>query len=105
MLNFTPLVMHADKILMQIKDEPGLKWLKPLSTSSMKRDPKKYCCFHKDHDHYIDECHDLKELIKELIQRGKLQSSSREIISLDEEQKIRLMTTIKMTNETIQNRP
>ena len=59
--------MPADKILMQIKDEPSLKWPKPLSTSSRKRDPKKYCRFHKDHDHYTDECHDLKEQIEELI--------------------------------------
>ena len=35
-LNFTPLVMLANKILMQIKDELGLKSLKPLSTSSRK---------------------------------------------------------------------
>ena len=27
-LNFTPLVIPLDKILMQIKDEPGLKWPK-----------------------------------------------------------------------------
>ncbi|XP_023896569.1 uncharacterized protein LOC112008473 [Quercus suber] len=40
-MNFTPLVMPANKILMQIKDEPGLKWPKPLSTSLRKRDPKK----------------------------------------------------------------
>nr|XP_023896904.1 uncharacterized protein LOC112008797 [Quercus suber] len=72
-MNFTPLVMPADKILMQIKDELGLKWPKLLSTSSRKRDPKKYCRFHKDHGHYSDECHDLKEQIEELIQRGKLQ--------------------------------
>ncbi|XP_023895558.1 uncharacterized protein LOC112007447 [Quercus suber] len=71
--NFTPLVMPADKILMQIKDEPGLKWPKPLSTSSRKYDLKKYCRFHKDHGHYTDECRDLKEQIEELIQRGKLQ--------------------------------
>ena len=45
-MTFTPLVMPADKILMQIKDEPGLKWPKLLSTSSRKRDPKKYCRFH-----------------------------------------------------------
>ena len=49
--NFTPLVMPANKILMQIKDEPSLKWTKPLSTSSRKYDPKKYCHFHKDHGH------------------------------------------------------
>ena len=57
----------------QIKDKPRLKWPKPLSMSSRKRDPKKYCCFHKDHGHYTDECRDLKEQIEELIQRGKLQ--------------------------------
>ena len=71
-MNFTPLVMLTNKILMQIKDEPGLKWPKTLSTSSRKCDPKKYYCFHKDHGHYTDECHDLKEWIEELIQRGKL---------------------------------
>nr|XP_023913993.1 uncharacterized protein LOC112025558 [Quercus suber] len=72
-MNFTPLVMPADKILMPIKDDLGLKWPKLLSTSSRKRDPKKYYRFHKDHGHYTDECHDLKEQIEELIQRGKLQ--------------------------------
>ena len=67
-MNFTPLVMSANKILMQIKDEPRLKWPKPLSMSSRKRDPKKYCHFHKNHRHYTDECRDLKEQIKELNQ-------------------------------------
>ena len=60
-MNFTPLVMPMDKILMQIKDERGLKWPKLLSTSLRKRDPKKYCCFHKDRGHYTDEYRDLKE--------------------------------------------
>lgn len=71
-LNFTPLVMPADKILMQIKDDPSMKWPKPLSLSSKKRDSKKYSSFHKDHVHYTDECHDWKERIEELIQRRKL---------------------------------
>ena len=66
-MNFISLVMAANKILMQIKDEPGLKWPKSLSTSSRKRDPKKYCRFHKDHGHYTNECRDLKEQIEELI--------------------------------------
>ena len=72
-MKFTPLMMPADKILMQIKDEPGLKWPKSLSMSSRKRDSKKYCHFHKDHGHYTNECRDLKEQIEELFQRGKLQ--------------------------------
>ena len=72
-LNFTPLIIPVDKILMQIKDDLTLKWPKPLSSSSKWRDMKKYYCFHKDHGHYTDECLNLKEQIEELIQRGKLQ--------------------------------
>ena len=64
-LNFTPLLMLMDKILMQIKDDPALKWPKPLSSSLKWRDSKKYYHFHKDYGHYIDECLDLKEQIEE----------------------------------------
>ena len=60
-LNFTSLLMLVDKILMQIKDDPALKWPKPLGASSKWRDTKKYYRFHKDHGHYTDECRDLKE--------------------------------------------
>ena len=82
-MNFTPLVMPTDKILMRIKEEPSLKWLKPLSSSSKKRDLKKYCRFHKDHEHYTDKCCDLKEQIEELIQRGgNFRSLSKETINL-----------------------
>ena len=35
-------------------------------------DKKKYCRFHKDHDHYTDDCRDLKEQIEELIRKEKL---------------------------------
>nr|POF21829.1 hypothetical protein CFP56_65062 [Quercus suber] len=56
----------------EIKDEPSLKWPKLLSTSSRKCDQKKYYRFHKDRGHYTDECRDLKEQIKEFIQREKL---------------------------------
>ena len=34
---------------------------------------KKYHWFHRDHGHLTEECRDLKEQIKELIQKGKLQ--------------------------------
>ena len=64
--------MLVDKILVQIKANPDLKWLKPLSSSSKRRDSKKYCRFHEDYVHYTNECRDLKKQIKELIRRGKL---------------------------------
>ena len=66
------LVMLVDKILVQIKDEHYLKWPRPLHPSPNVHDKKKYCCFHKDHDHYTKDCRDLKKQIKELIRKGKL---------------------------------
>ena len=72
-VKFTPLVMPVDKILAQIKDKHYLKWPRPLHSSPNIRDKKKYYRFHKDHDHYTKDCRDLKEQIKELIRKGKLQ--------------------------------
>ncbi|XP_075645593.1 uncharacterized protein LOC142616683 [Castanea sativa] len=72
-VKLTPLVMHVDKILMQIKDEHHLKWPRPLHSSPNMRDKNKYCRFYKDHGHYTEDCRDLKEQIEELIQKGKLQ--------------------------------
>ena len=60
MVKFTPLVMPVDKILAQIEDEHYLKWLRPLHSSPNVSDKKKYCHFHKDHDHYTEDCKDLK---------------------------------------------
>ena len=65
--------MLVDRILAQIKDEHYLKWPRPLHSSSNIHDKKKYFRFHKDHDHYIEDCGDLKEQIEELIRKGKLQ--------------------------------
>ena len=69
----TLLVMPVDQILIEIRDEPSLKWPRPLHLSPNMRDKRKYCRFHKDYGHYTEECRDLKEQIEELIQRGKLQ--------------------------------
>ena len=65
--------MPIDKILIQIKDENYLKWPRPLHSSPHIYDKNKYCRFHKDHGHYMEDCWDLKEQIEELIQKGKLQ--------------------------------
>ena len=65
--------MLVDKILTQIKDEHYLKWLRPLHSSPNIRDKNKYCRFHKDHDDNTEDCRDLKEQVKELIRKGRLQ--------------------------------
>ena len=89
---------------MQIKDELSLKWPKPLSSSSRKRDLKKYCRFHKDHGHYTDECRDLKEQIEELILKGKLQKFVKKDHQSQLKEEDKSMTTIKMLNEIIRNK-
>ena len=65
--------MPVDQILTEIRDEPSLKWPRPLHLSPNVRDKRKYCRSHKDHGHYTEDCKDLKEQIEELIRRGKLQ--------------------------------
>ena len=37
-----------------------------------KRDPSKFCRYHRDIDHDTNECFDLKEEIEDLIRRGHL---------------------------------
>ena len=61
------------KILTQIKDEHHLNWPRPLHSSPNIRDKNKYCRFHKDHGHNMEDCRDLKEQVEELIRKGKLQ--------------------------------
>ena len=39
-----------------------------------KRNRNKYCRFHRDHGHDIDECFDLKQQIENLIRQGKLRN-------------------------------
>ena len=72
-VKFTHLVMPIDKILAQIKDGHHLNWPKPLHSSPKVQDKRKYCRFHKNRDHYTEDCRDLKEQIEELIWKGKLQ--------------------------------
>ncbi|XP_050278164.1 uncharacterized protein LOC126719677 [Quercus robur] len=66
-------VEDALAAIKEIKDEHYLKSPWPLHSSSNVHDKRKYCRFHKDHDHYTEDCRNLKEQIEELIRRGKLQ--------------------------------
>ena len=70
--NYTPLNAPLDQVLMQIKDDPSLKWPKKMKGDPNKHNKNKYCRFHRDHGHDTDECYDLKQQIENLIRQGKL---------------------------------
>ena len=67
-----PLNIPLDQVLMQIKDDPSLKWPEKMKGDPDKHNKNKYCHFHKDHEHDTDECYDLKQQVENLIRQGKL---------------------------------
>ncbi|XP_052172145.1 uncharacterized protein LOC127788065 [Diospyros lotus] len=71
---FTPLNALREEILSTIKGKDYLKKPRPMKAPSDERNRSKYCRFHQDHGHDTEECHQLKEEIQELINRGFLKS-------------------------------
>ena len=71
---YTPLNVSLEQVLMQIKDNPSLKWPEKMKEGPNKCNRNKYCHFHRDHGHNTDECFDLKQQIKNLIRQGKLRN-------------------------------
>lgn len=71
-INFTSLNTPLDQVLMQIKDDPALNWPEKLKEDPNKRSKKKYCRFHRDHEHDTSKCYELKSQIKALIRKRKL---------------------------------
>ena len=75
---YTPLIMPLKQVLMQIKDDPSLKWPEKMKGDPNNCNGNKYCYFHRDHGHDTDECFDLKQQIKNLIRQGKLRNFIRQ---------------------------
>ena len=71
---YMPLNVPLEQVLMQIKDDPFLKWQEKIRGDPNKRNRNKYCRFHRDHGHNTDECYDLKQQIENLIRQGKLRN-------------------------------
>ena len=66
--------MPLEQVLMQIKDDPSLKWQEKTKGDPNKRNRNKYFRFHRNHGHDTDECFDLKQQVENLIKQGKLKS-------------------------------
>ena len=72
--NYTPLNTSLDQVLIQIKDDPFLKWPGRMKGDPSKWNKSKYCCFHHYHGYDTDKCYDLKQQIQVLIKQGKLKN-------------------------------
>uniref|UniRef100_A0A2N9GJ69 Uncharacterized protein n=1 Tax=Fagus sylvatica TaxID=28930 RepID=A0A2N9GJ69_FAGSY len=71
--SFTPLNTPIDKLLLQIQDDPSLRWPGKIRSDPNNRPKNLYCRFHKDHGHLTEDCVALKEQVETLIRQGKLQ--------------------------------
>uniref|UniRef100_A0A2N9FNL6 Uncharacterized protein n=1 Tax=Fagus sylvatica TaxID=28930 RepID=A0A2N9FNL6_FAGSY len=71
--SFTPLNTPIDKLLLQIQDDPSLRWPGKIHSDPNNRPKNLYCRFHRDHGHLTEDCIALKEQVETLIRQGKLQ--------------------------------
>uniref|UniRef100_A0A2N9EKX3 Uncharacterized protein n=1 Tax=Fagus sylvatica TaxID=28930 RepID=A0A2N9EKX3_FAGSY len=71
--SFTPLNTPIDKLLLQIQDDPSLRWPGKIRSDPNSRPKNLYCRFHRDHGHLTEDCVSLKEQVETLIRQGKLQ--------------------------------
>ncbi|XP_043714981.1 uncharacterized protein LOC122663369 [Telopea speciosissima] len=70
--SYTSLMHRRAYILNEIKDRLTLRWPTKMVKPASERNKNKYCRFHQDHGHDIEECRQLKDEIEALIQRGRL---------------------------------
>ena len=60
------------QVLREVQHEIFLRWPSQIRSNPTKRDNTKYCEFHRDHGHRIDDCIQLRKEIEYLIRRGHL---------------------------------
>ena len=57
---FTPLIALVSQVLRETQHKIFLSWPSQMKTDPAKRDSTKYCEFHRDHGHRIDDCIQLR---------------------------------------------
>jgi hypothetical protein len=65
--SFTPLNTPIDQLLMQIQDDPSLRWPGKIHSDPDSQPKNLYCRFHRDHGHLTENCMALKEQVETLI--------------------------------------
>ena len=60
------------RIMSEIKNEPFFIWPAPLGEDPSRRDPNKYCSYHREKGHMTKRCYTLKQHLEELAKTGHL---------------------------------
>ena len=67
-----PLTAAVSQVLHEVQHEQFLRWPTQMRLDPTKRDNTRYCEFHMDHGHRMDDCIQLRKEIEYLIRRGYL---------------------------------
>ncbi|GMN74649.1 hypothetical protein TIFTF001_052422, partial [Ficus carica] len=78
---YTPLVTNIEHVLNQVSDRGLLRDPPPIRTNRSRRNPNKYCHFHKDIGHDTKNCIQLRDQIELLIREGHLREFVERIIT------------------------
>ncbi|GAV74614.1 hypothetical protein CFOL_v3_18094, partial [Cephalotus follicularis] len=70
--NFAPILDTRTRILAVEQDKVPIQWPEKMRSPTEKRDTEKYRRYHRDHDHDIEECRQLKNQIEDLIRKGHM---------------------------------
>ncbi|XP_021598919.1 uncharacterized protein LOC110604945 [Manihot esculenta] len=62
------------EVLVAVQDKDFVQWPKPMKAKASRRDPNKYCQYHKAHDYGTNDCCQLINEIERLIKRGHLRN-------------------------------
>ncbi|RZS08884.1 hypothetical protein BHM03_00039922 [Ensete ventricosum] len=68
----TPLNSTHIEVFLQIRDKGILRPPNLTRTKPKGHDKRRYYCFHREYGHNMEECHDLKNQIEDLIRQGHL---------------------------------
>ena len=54
----------------KINEKPFFKWPRAMPSDPSRRDPDKYCSYHKDHGHMTEKCKSLKFFLEDLVKKN-----------------------------------
>ena len=69
---FTPLTASVSQVLREVRNEQFLRWPTQMKSDPTIRDNSKYCEFHRDYGHRMNDCIQIKREIEYLIWREYL---------------------------------